>query len=563
MTSELLPLDGPCSGVKDHGPCLEMASIGGSNDPSFKAAGFGATSSGVASQRSRHDTSTLISSSSVSGSNKNAEYDPSTPRIVKYGPVYRLLKPHGGHTSSRTVPSPSYKPNPISSTGTTSQSVLNGYKAGLSQGNAYNTVAATYVSRNKPLLSSMVITSSPMITFIMPNQSDYQRVQSINKTLSSFEPGTPIKPLVTADEPTAESTEPFELGQETNYLRAPTQHKVPNECRYKSPQNVRKLTYTPKNPSTFQSKPTERRFKQLGNAYSSADKTYKTSNVFKAAHTTYNQQISKPMQSSQQVADSSQSDSGSALVPLSGSVYRFPRPRYVHGTSRSSSMYVPSINSKTEQSDFVQRFYKPGLTFPKVGYGSPSPAAASSETRYDFKKSGKESGSASGAYTLHSQPTSSSSNLFQMPYFLARQGRSSMFQPLQANYKSFTTRYMHMPSKSFNTRFPAVQDSEPLNEMRNQVSGVQSTTSEGFQTRHDDDSVLASDPVQNDDDDDQGERIHKIIWSRPRKTKNLSDYLSRLPLPSEQSVANNYNRPHTGQSSGQTKYINHNLVYKQ
>lgn len=565
--SEPLPQDISCRGAQ--GPCLEKASTGGSNDPSFQAASYSATSSGVGSQRSRRDFMQVGDTLPLKldqnwqpvQTSKNAEHDPSTPRIVKYGPVYRFLKPHSAHTS-RIMPSPSYKP-PVSSVVTTSQFVPNGYKDGFSQGNVYNTVVATYASRNKPLLSNMVITSSPMITFIMPNQSDYQLAQTINKTQSSHEPGTPIEPLVTADKPAAETSKPFEHGQEIHYLRPPSQPQVPNESRFQSPHSVRKLIYAPKpqlarkNLPALQSKSTEPGITQLGNAYSSADKA---SNVFKAARTTYIQQTSKPVQGSRQLADFSKSDlydSGSTAIPSSGSVYRFTRPGYIHGTSGSSSMHVPSSSAKTEHSNFIQRFYKPGLSFPKVGYGSPSSAVASSETRYDFTQSGKVSSSACDACTLHSQPTSSTSNLFQIPYYLARQGRSSMFQPLQPDYKSLPTRYMQVPSKGLNTQFSAIQDSELLNDMRNQASDVQPATSEGFQTWHNYDSVLVSDHVQNDD---QGALLQKTIQSRPRKPKNLSDYLSRLPLPAEQSVANNYNQPYTGQSNGQTESVNHNPI---
>lgn len=566
-----------CSGVKGQGPCLEMVSKEGSNDPSFQAASYSAASIGVASAESRQDfmqlgdASFLNSSPSGRGSslvqnlqpvvtNKNSEYDPSTPHIVSYGPVYRLLKPHGTHSSSRAAPSASYKP-PVS----TSKSVLNGqngYKAGFSQRDAYNSVAATYFSRNKPSISSMVITSGPMITFIMPNQSDHQLVQAINKTQSSHKPGAPIKSLVTVDQPAAETSKPFEHSHGMNNQRSTSQLQVSNEGRYQSSQTVHKLVHAPKihlaskNPSTPQSRTTE--FTQLEKDYSSPDQTYKPSNVFKAAHTTYLQQIPKPVQSSQQIADFSQGvlyGSSSMAVPLSGSVYRFTRPGYGTPGSTDTSMHVPSSSAKTVQGDYIQHFYQPGLSFPKIGYGSPSSAVASGETMYDFTQSGNAYGSADNAYTSHSQPSSSSSNLFQNPYFLARQNRSpySMFMPLRPNHNVFPTGSMQTPSKSFDTPFSqkdSVQDSEHLNQMRNQLSNGHAATSEGFQTWH------HYGPVQNDD---QGKRLPKPIQSHPWKPKNLFDYLSSLSLPAEQSVSSNYNQLQTGQSES-VKLTGHNLI---
>ncbi|XP_026788368.2 uncharacterized protein LOC113537884 [Pangasianodon hypophthalmus] len=602
-TSESLPQEVSCSGVKGQGPCSEMVSTGGSNDPSFQAASYNGTFSfsGVASQGSRHDiiqlgdaysspvfASSLNSSPSVRGSNlvqnlqpvvsnNNAEYDPSTPHIASYGSVYRLLKPHGAYSSSRTVPSASYK-LPISSSVTTMSKSIpngqNGYKPGFSQisydatqqGDANNSVAATYYSRNKPSLSSMVISSGPMIKFIMPNESNYQLVQTINKAQSSNEPDTSIKPLVTVDLPTTETSKPFEHSQGMIYQRPTSQPQVPNESRCQCPQTVKKPIASPKphlaskNPSTLQSKTTETRFTHLGNAYSSVDTTHKSSSVFKPAQTTYMQQIA------QQLAGFSQDDvhdSSSTVEPLSGSVYT--RPGYVYGTfvNTGASMYMPSSSAKTVQSNYMQHFYEAGLYFTKVVYGSSSSAVASGDSKDGFTLSGNANSSADNTYTSNSQPTASGSNLSQNPYFIARQGQSSysMFKPQQPNYKSFPTRYMQIPSKSFNTSFSqkdSVQDSEQLNQMRNQLPDIQAVTSEGFQTWHH--SVLVSAPLQ---DSDQSKHPRKpdsqpliSIQSHPYKPKNLFEYLSSLPLPAGQSVSSNYNQLQTGQSTGQPESAN-------
>lgn len=596
MTSEPLPQEVSCNGGKGQNPCFEMASTGGSNDLLFQAASSGATSSGLVSQGSMDDfmqlgdihgvpvfASSLNSSPSVSGSNlvknlqpvvtnKNAEYDSNTPRIVSYGPVYRLLKPHRAYISSGNMLSASDKPSVSSYV--TSKPLSNGqnsYKAGFSRirydatqpGDTYNPVPATYISRNKPSLSGMVISSGPIITFIRPNQSDYQLQQTINKTQGSHEPGAPIKSLVTVAEPTAESPVVFEDGQGMNYERPTSQPQVPNESRSQSPQMVNKPITAPKpllaskNPSIPQSRTTEPRFTQLGNAYSSTNKTYKPANV-KVAQATYVQQMSKPVQSSYQRADFSKGvlyNSSSAAVPLTGSVYRFPRPGYIHGTSGSTgtSVYMPSNSAESEQRNYIQQLYQAGLSFPKVGYGSPpsSSAVASSETMYGFTESGNAYGSGDdAAYTSNSQPTSSSSNLIQNPYFEVWQGQRSysMVKPVQPNYKSFPRRYKQMPFKSFNTPFSqkdSVRDSEQLSQMWNWVSPVQDATSEGFQTWHHLGPVLVPDPVQNGD---QAEHLQKPVQAHPCKPKNLFDYLSRLPPPASQTVSSNYNQLQTGQS---------------
>lgn len=543
-----------------------MVSTSGSNDSSFQAASYDASSSGVASQGSRHGfmqlgdvygspvfASSLNSSPSVSAS--NAEHD--IPRIVSYGSVYRLLKPHGAYTSSRTVPFASYKP-PITSSVTTSMSVpngQNGYKISYDATqlrDAYNSVAATNYLRNKPSLSNMVISSGPMIKFIMPNQSNYQLVQTINKAQSSYESGVPSKPLVTVDQPTVETYKPFEHSQGMNNKRPTSQPQVPNGSGHQSPQTLKPITapkppLISKNPSTLQSRTTEPRFTQLGNAYSSADTTYKPSGVFNPAQTTDMQQTAKPVQSSLQIADIFQDvvhDSSSNAIPLSGSVYMFTRPGYVHGTSVSTgtSMHMPSSSAKKVQSNYMKHFYQAGLSFPKVGYGSALSALASGDSRNGFEQSGDVYGPADNAYNSNSQPTAS---LSQNPYFIARRDQSSYstFKPLQPNYKSFPTRYMQMPLKSYNTPVSqkvSVQDSKQLNQM-NQMFDDQAVSSEGFQTWHHYGSGLVSDPVQNSD---QGKRPQKpdsqplvSIQSHPYKPKSLFDYLSGLPLLAEQSVS--------------------------
>ncbi|KAF4093908.1 hypothetical protein AMELA_G00006850 [Ameiurus melas] len=567
-TSKRLLPDVSCSGVKGQGPCFEMVSTSGSNDSSFQAASYDSSSSGVASQGSRHGfmqlgdaygspvfASSLNSSPSVSGS--NAEYDPRIPRIVSYGSVYRLLKPHGAYTSSRTVPLASYKP-PIASSVTTSMSVpngQNGYKVShdaTQLGDAYQVVAATNYLRNKPSLSNMAISSGPMIKFIMPNQSNYQLVQTINKAQSSSESGAPSKPLVTVDQPTVETYPPFEHSQGMNNKRPTSQPPVPNGSGHQSPQTLKPIT-APKpqliseNPSTLQSRTTEPRFTQLGNAYSSMDTTYKPSGVFNPAQTSYMQQIAKPVQSSLQIADIFQdvvNDSSSNAIPLSGSVYMFTRPGYVHGTSVSTgtSMHMPSSSAKKVQSNYMKHFYQAGLSFPKVGYGSALSAVASGDSRNGFEQSGTVYGSADNAYNSNSQPTSSSSSSSQNPYFIAKQAQS-LLKPLQPNYKSFPTRYIQMPLKRYNipvSQKVSVQDSEQLNQM-NPMLDDQAVTSEGFQTWHHYGSGFVSDPVQNSD---QVKRAQKpdsqplvSIPSHPYKPKSLFDYLSSLPLLAEQSVS--------------------------
>lgn len=601
VESEPLPQEVSCVGVKSHGPCFEKVSTGGSNDPSFQAANNDATSSssGVVAQGSRPDfmqlgdakglpvlTSSLNSSASGSRStlvqnlqpvvtNKSAEYEPSTPRIVSYGSVYRLLKPHGAYSSSRTVPSASFIP-PISSSVTTSKVVPNGQNgnmAGFSQssndatpqGDTFHFLAATYYARNKPPLSSM-ISSGPIITFIMPNQSDYQHAQPINKAQSGYEPNAHIKPLVTIDHPTAGSSKHFEHSQGMNYQRPTSQPQVANEIGWPSPQTNNNKPIVPKphlkskNPSISQSRTTEPRFTQLVNAYSSADTTNKPVSAFTLAQTTSsNHQISKPVQRSQQLADFPQEvyDSSSTAVPLSGSVFRFTRPGHVHGTSVSTgtSMYVPPSSAKTEQSNYIQHFYQSGISYPKVGYGSPSSAV---DSGYGFAQLGNAYGLAENTYTSNSQPTSSHANLSQNPYFIARQGQNSYstFKPPQPNYNSFPTTYMQMPSKSFNTPFSqkdSVQDSEQLHQMWNRMSEVKSVTSEGFQTWHHYGSILNSEPVQNGD---QGKHPQKPIQSCTYKPKNLFDYLSSLYVPAEQSVSSNFNQLQTGQSTGQSESVN-------
>lgn len=555
-----------------------MVSRGGSNDPSFQAASYDATSSGGVSQESKQNAyglpvfaSSLNSNPSVSVSNlvqnmqpnvsnKNAEYDPSIPRVVSYGSVYRLLKPHGAYSSIRTTPSASYN-SPLSSSVTSSKfapTAQNGSQAGYpqinyaatQQGDAYNSMAATYYLRNKPSLRGMVISSGPMITFIMPNQSNDQLIQTTNKSQHGYEPNATIKPLVT-DQPTAETSKPFKYSQGMNDQRSTSRFQMlKNRCQLQ--QSVKKSIAAPKphlpskNASTPESRTTEPRFTQLGNAYSSADTT---SSVFKAAQSTYIQQTPKPVKSSQQQADISQDvyDSSSTTVPLSDSVYRFIRPEYVYGTSEStgSSVYMPSSSAKMVQTNYMQHFYQAGPSFSKTGYGSPSSAVASGDSRQGFAESGNVYGSSDNAYTLNSQTTLSSSKSLN-PYFIARQGGISypMFKPLQSSYKSFLTRYTHTVS---------AKDSDQLNQMSNQMSDVKAVTSEGFQTQQHYSSVLVSDPVQNNDHPQKHpqepvSQSLESINSRLYKPKNLFDYLSSLPIPAEQSISETDNQLQPGQS---------------
>lgn len=555
-TSKPMPQEVSCSDEKGQGPCFQMVSTGGSNDSLLLAASYNSTSSssGVAPPGSKQlgdaygspaFASSLKSSPSVNGSNlvqnlqsvvadKSAEYDPSTSRIVSYGSIYRLRKPHGVYSSSRTAVSPSYKPTVSSSvTSTTGQ---NGYIAGSSQvsndttqpGKAYNSGAATY-SRNRLSLGSTVISSGPMIIYIKPNQSDHQLEQPISKGQSNYQPGAPIKSLVTAnqpfaDQPTAETSKP--------YPSPTSQAQVPILIRYQSTLTDNKSMTVPKphltstNPSILQSSTEEPRFTHLEKTHSAVDPNYKPFGVLKPAQTTYMGQISKPVQSSQQLADFSQDivyDPSSTAVPLSGSVSRFTRP--VHGTSVSAgtSMYAPSSSAKREHG--MQHFYQTGLAFPKVGYGSSSSTVSSGKTRYGLAQSGNGYSATDDAYTSNSQPTFSSSNLSQNPYFVTRHGQRSYsrFASLQPNYKSYPTRYMPMPSKSFITPFSqkdSVRYSEQLKQM---VSG----------------------PVQNGI---QSKHPHKPIQSRPYKSPNLSDYTSSLLLPAKQPVTSNYNKVQTGQS---------------
>lgn len=556
-----------------------MVSRGGSNDPSFQAASYDATSSGGASQEAKQNAyglpvfaSSLNANPSVSVtnlvqnmqpnvSNKNAEYDPSIPRVVSYGSVYRLLKPRGAYSSIRTTPSASYNP-PLSSSVTSSKfapTSQNGYQAGYSQinyaatqqGDAYNSMAATYYYlRNKPSLRGMVISSGPMITFIMPNQSNDQLVQTPNKSQHRYEHDATIKPLVT-DQPTAETSKPFKYSQGMNDQRSTSSFQMlKNRCQFQ--QSVKKSIAAPKShlasksTSTPESGTTEPRFTQLGNAYSSADTT---SSVFKAAQSTYIQQTPKPVKSSQQQADISQDvyDSSSTTVPLSDSVYRFVRPEYVYGTSEStgSSVYMPSSSAKMVQTNYMQHFYQSGPSFSKTGYSSPSSVVASGDSRQGFAESGNAYGSADNAYTLNSQTSPSSSKSLN-PYFIARQGGRSypMFKPLQSNYKSFLTRYTHTVS---------TKDSDKLNQMSNKMSDVKAVNSEGFQTQQHYSSVLVSDPVQNNDHPQKNPQEHvskplESINSHPYKPKNLFDYLSSLPLPAEQSISETDNQLQPGQS---------------
>lgn len=546
-TSKPMPQEVSCSDEKGQGPCFQMVSTGGSNDSLLLAASYNSTSSssGVAPHGSKQlgdaygspaFASSLKSSPSVNGSNlvqnlqsvvtdKSAEYDPSTSRIVSYGSIYRLRKPHGVYSSSRTAVSPSYKPTVSSPvTSTTGQ---NGNIAGSSQvsndttqsGNAYNSGAATY-SRNRLFLGSTVISSSPMIIYIRPNQSDHQLEQPISKGQSNDQTGAPIKSLMTAnqpfaDQPTAENSKP--------YQRLTSQAQVPILIRYQSPPTDDKPMTVPKphvtstNPSTLQLSTIEPRFTHLGKTHSAADPNYKPFGVFKPAQTTYMGQISKPVQSSQQLADFSQDpvyDPSSTAVPLTGSVPRFTRPAHGTSVSAGTSMYEPSSSAKTEHG--MQHFYQTGLSFSKVSSG---------KTRYGLAQSGNGYSATDDAYTSNSQPTFSSFNLSQNPYFVARHGQRShsMFTPLQPNYKSYPTRYMQMPSKSFNTPFSkkdSVYYSEQLKQM---VSG----------------------PVQISN---QSKHPHKPIQSRPYKSTNLSDYMSSLLLPAKQPATSNYNKLQTGQS---------------
>lgn len=570
MTSKPLPQEVSYSGVKDCGPCFEMVSTNGSNDLSFQ------NSSGVALQGSRHDfvqlrdaysspifASFLNSSSSISGSklvqnlqlvvsNKNAEYDSSTAHIVSYGPIYRLLKPHGASSFSTIAPSASFK-HPVSSSVTskpvpTSQ---NGYKAGFSQigydgmqlGNTYNAVTSTYYSRNKPTLSNMVVSSGPIITLVMPNQTNDQLVQTINKTQSSYEPGAPIKPLVTLDQPTVETSKPSEHSQGMNHQRPTSHPQVSNEetgiFQTLKPILAPKHHLPSKDQSTPQSRIEEPRFTQLGNAYSS-DTTYKSSSVFKPAQTIYMQQTAKPVQSSQSgFSQDVVYDSSSTAVPLSGSVYRFSRPGYVYGTSASTgtSMYVPSSSTKTGQSDYLQHFYQAGLTFPKVGYHSTSSAVASGDSKYGFVQSGNVYGLTDNVYTSNSQSTVGSSNLSRNPYFISKQGQSSYstFTPLQPNYKSLPTRYMQMPSKHFSTPFSQkVSVLKHLNQMRNQMSNVHAVTSEGFQNLHHHGSLLNSDPVSSGYVVDQTSNQQGILV---KPSQQFFRPLSSLSSPESQPVS--------------------------
>ncbi|KAM9444117.1 uncharacterized protein Hap1MRO34_025203 [Clarias gariepinus] len=502
-TREPLPQEVSCSGIKGQGPCFEMLSTGGSNDPSFQPANYNAmsSSSGVTSQRSSYGilqlednhvlpgfASSFNSISSDSGSNfvqnlqpiGSNKYFKDDPPFVPYAPVYRLLKPQGVHSSTRTMPYANYN-LPISrSVTSTSKSIPNVYKAGFSQisydttqqVNAYNSVPATY-SRRKPSLNNMIISSGPMITFIKPNQSKHQPVPVIDQAQNTYEPRAHIKPLVTVDQPPAETSKPFEQSQGINYQRLTSQPSM-----------------------NQQSRTTDPKFIQQENSYSSSDTTYKPSIFFKPAQTIYLQRISNPLQSGQQLADFSQNDLHEFrpfAFPLNRFVYKFTRPGYDYGRSISTgtSGHVPSNSAKTRESNYNQTFSQSSLFFPMAVYGSPYPAVFSDDSTYSIAQSGKVYGS-SDAYTSNSQPTFSSSSFSQNPYFKARQGQGSysMFRSLQPIYKYFRTRTRQMPTKSFNTSFSqndSVQNSEQLNP----ISEVQAGYLKGFKT------AMVSAPVQN------------------------------------------------------------------
>lgn len=571
MTSEALPQEVSCSDVKSQGSCFGTVSRGASYEPSFKAA----SSSGGASQDSRNDAygsvfaSYLNSIPSVSGSknmqpvdfNKNAEYEPSTPRVLSYGSVYRLLKPLGAYSSTRTALSTKYKP-PISRSVTSSKTApvgQNGYQTGYSQvnyatthqGDAYNSMAATYYSRNKPSLKGMVISSGPIITFIMPNQSNEQLAQTIDKAQHKHEPGAPIKPLVAVDQPTAEPSKPFEHSQGLNYQRFSSQLEMPSNSKCHPHQSVKKQVTAPKpylaSPLTPESTlAAEPSFTQLGNADRPADTNNKSPIFFKADHSTYMQQTTKPVKSSQQLAVFSQDvyDPTSTTVSLPDSVYRLTRPKNVYGTSESirTSGYEPSSSAKTPQSNSIEQLYQ--ASFSKVDYSSPSSAVTTGDSRHGFAQSENGYGSADNAYTLNSLATASSSNLLPNPYIIARHGGRSypMIKPLQPNYKYFPTRYTQMVS---------VKDFDQKN-LIPQMS-VQAVKSEGFQNWQHYGSVMVSDSVQNSDFPQKNPQrtVSKpldSIQSHPYKPKNLFDYLSSLPLPDEQSRSRTYNQLQTGQS---------------
>ncbi|XP_027023466.1 uncharacterized protein LOC113656397 [Tachysurus fulvidraco] len=584
-TSEPLPQEVSCSGIKGQGSCFGMVSRGSSYDPSFKAA----SSSGEASQDSRNDAygSLFASNPSVSGSknmqpvdfNKNAEYEPSTPRVVSYGSVYRLLKPLGAFSSTRTALSTKYEP-PISRSVTSSKTApvgQNGYQTGYSQvdyattqqGDAYNSMAATYYSRNKPSLKGMVISSGPIITFIMPNQSNEQLVQTIDNAQHKHEPGAPIEPLVAVDQPTAEPSKPFEHSQGLNYQRFSSQLQIPSNSKCHPHQSVKKPVTAPKpymaSPLTPESRAMEPSFTQLGNADRPAETSNKSFIFFKAGQSTYMQQTTKPVKSSQQLADFFQDvyDSTSTTVSLPDSVYRLTRPKNVSGTSESipTSGYESSSSAKTAQSNYMQQLYQAGPSFSKVDYSSPSSAVTTGDSRHGFAQSGNGYGSADNAYTLNALTAASSSNLPPNPYIIARHGGSSypMIKPLQPNYKYFPTRYTHMVS---------VKDFIQKNQIP-QMS-VQAVKSEGFQTWQHYGSVMVSDSVQNSDlpQKNPQKTVSKpldSIHAHPYKPKNLYDYLSSLPLPDEQSISGTYNQLQTGQSKSAnlTTSIQTNYMAKQ
>ncbi|KAI5623005.1 hypothetical protein C0J50_17512 [Silurus asotus] len=543
-TSRYQLLKASCSGVNGQGPCFKMASTGDRNDPSFQATSF----SGVASQGSRSsflqmaDASpdiapTLYSRPVISRSNlvqnmqsvvndKNAEYDPSNPHIASYGSVYRLLKPHNAFSTSRTAPSVSYKPPSRSSIRTTTGSEPNDYKAGVSKisydgtqlKDAYN--SASYISRNKPSLSSMVISSGPIIRFIMPNQSNDLLEQTTNETQSSFEPDGSNKQVM-FNQPTSK---PFGNTQIITYPRPTSQSQAP---QYLPPETIKMQIIAPNNhlAPTPQLGTTEPNFRQQGNAYSSADTTFNPFTVFKPAQTTYMEQTSKQIQSSHQQADSPQDivhDSISTSSPLSGPVYRFTRPDYVYGTSIRTGAYVnmPFSRAKIMQSKKMQD-YQAGRSFPRVGFGSSSSVMASGDSTYGFAQ-------LENAYTSDSQPTAGNSNLIQNPYFKSMQGQSSysMFKPYQPS-SSLPTWYMQMPSKSFNAPISqriSVQNSHPVLVSKTVPNGDQRK----YHQKPDLQTLL---PFQ----------------SHLYTPKNLF-YLSSLPLPTKQSVSSNSNQLQPGKS---------------
>ncbi|KAI5093339.1 hypothetical protein C0J45_16477 [Silurus meridionalis] len=552
-TSRYQLLKVSCSGVNGQGPCFKMASTGGRNDPSFQAA----SSSGVASQGSRSGflqmaddspdiASTLYSRPAISSSNlvqnmqsvvtdKNAEYDPSNPRIASYGSVYRLLKPHNAFSTSRTAPSVIYKPPSSSSIRTTTGSEPNDYKAGVSKisydgtqlKDAYN--SASYISRNKPSLSSMVISSGPIIRFIMPNQSNDLLEQTTNEAQSSFEPDGSNK-QVTFNQPTSK---PFGNNQRITYRRPTSQPQAP---RYLPPETIKMPIIAPNNhlAPTPQFGTTEPNFRQQGNAYSSTDTTFNPFTVFKPAQTTYMEQTSKLIQSSHQQADSPQDivhDSSFTSSPLSGSVYR---PDYVYGTSIRTGAYVnmPFSRAKIMQSKKMQD-YQAGRSFPRVGFGSSSSVMASGDLTYSFAQ--LENG-----YTSDSKPPAGNSNLIQNPYFKSKQGQNSytMFKPYQPS-NSLPTWYMQMPSKSFNAPISqkvSVQNSHPVL--------VSETVPDGDQRKyHQKPDFQTLLPFQ----------------SHSFTPKNLFYYLSSLPLPTKRSVSSNSNQLQPGKSES-AHLANNNAV---